>query len=75
MSVYKPFEEVSYTHIYNYPLCSIAGCAVTRPWEAVVIGMIGGLIAIVCVPVFDRLKIDDPVSAASIHGCAGIWVS
>ncbi len=52
----------------------VAGCAVLRPWEAIVVGMVGGLCAVVGVPFFDWLKVDDPVGAISVHGLAGIWV-
>ncbi len=52
-----------------------AGCAVIRPWESIVIGMIGGAITVVGVPMFDKLRIDDPVGALSVHGLCGVWVS
>jgi len=47
---------------------------VVRPWEALIIGIIGGLIAIGAAELIERLKIDDPVSAVSVHGACGIWV-
>lgn len=52
-----------------------AGCAVVRPWEAIVIGAVGGLVTVLSVRLFDLLKVDDPVGAISVHGMAGIWVS
>lgn len=52
-----------------------APCAVVQPWEAFIIGAIGGLIAVVGVIMFDKLKIDDPVGAISVHGLSGIWVN
>ena len=45
------------------------------PWEAFIIGLIGGIIACSGTVLFDRLKIDDPVGAISVHGLGGIWVS
>ena len=45
-----------------------------NPGESVVIGIVGGLISVFGVPLFDKLKIDDPVGALSVHGLAGIWV-
>ena len=45
------------------------------PWEAFIIGHIGGLIACAGTVLFDKLKIDDPVGAISVHGLGGIWVS
>jgi Amt family ammonium transporter len=53
--------------------------AITAPvgavetWAAVVIGAIGGLIVVFSVGMFDRLKIDDPVGAISVHGVCGAW--
>ncbi len=37
------------------------------------IGAIGGAIAVFSILLLDRLKIDDPVGAISVHGFAGIW--
>lgn len=42
-------------------------------WQAAVIGAIGGVLAILGVVFLDRMKIDDPVGAISVHGIAGIW--
>jgi len=53
--------------------------AVTAPvgavetWAAIVIGAVGGLIVVFSVSMFDRLKIDDPVGAISVHGVVGTW--
>ncbi len=53
--------------------------AITAPvgtvetWAAVVIGAVGGLIVVYSVTFFDRLKIDDPVGAISVHGVAGTF--
>ncbi len=40
---------------------------------ACLIGGIGGVIVVFAVPMFDRLKIDDPVGALSVHLVNGIW--
>jgi Amt family ammonium transporter len=53
--------------------------AITAPvgavetWASVVIGAIGGLIVVFSVTMFDRLKVDDPVGAISVHGVVGTW--
>lgn len=39
-----------------------------RPWEAVLIGIVGGAVASFGIPFFDYLRIDDPVGATSVHG-------
>jgi Amt family ammonium transporter len=41
--------------------------------QAVLIGAVGGVIVVFAIIMFDRLKIDDPVGAISVHGVAGIW--
>ena len=52
--------------------------AITAPvgavetWAAVVIGAVGGLIVVFSVTMFDRLEIDDPVGAISVHGTVGL---
>ncbi|KAK3098522.1 hypothetical protein FSP39_020288 [Pinctada imbricata] len=50
-----------------------APCAVVRPWESIVIGVIGGALAISSMLVVDKLKVDDPVAASSVHGTCGLW--
>lgn len=40
---------------------------------ATVIGAIGGIIVVISILSLDRLKIDDPVGAISVHGVVGIW--
>ncbi|MFV2031730.1 MAG: ammonium transporter [Gammaproteobacteria bacterium] len=37
------------------------------------IGAVGGLIVVFAILLFDRLKIDDPVGAISVHGAVGLW--
>ena len=40
---------------------------------SLVIGMIGGVIVVFSVLFFDKIKIDDPVGAISVHGVCGAW--
>src|SRR6056300_1417240 len=40
---------------------------------ATVIGAIGGVLVVFSILSLDRLKIDDPVGAISVHGVVGIW--
>ena len=40
-------------------------------WAPIVVGAIGGALVVFAVPVFDKLKIDDPVGASSVHGVCG----
>jgi Amt family ammonium transporter len=43
------------------------------PGAATLIGAVGGLIVVFSIVGLDRLKIDDPVGAISVHGVVGIW--
>lgn len=40
---------------------------------AALIGAVGGLIVVFSIITLDKLKIDDPVGAISVHGVVGIW--
>ena len=40
---------------------------------ATIIGVVGGVIVVFSILSLDKLKIDDPVGAISVHGVAGIW--
>ena len=44
-----------------------------QPIEATLIGAVGGLLVVGSIVVFDKLRIDDPVGAISVHGVVGMW--
>lgn len=46
---------------------------VIRPWEALVIGFIGGLIAVGIIKLLAKLRVDDPVGCVGVHWGAGLW--
>ena len=48
-----------------------AGCAFVTPSSAAIIGAIGGVVVVLSVILLERLKIDDPVGAISVHGTCG----
>ncbi len=50
-----------------------AGADVVSVMSSIVIGFIAGMLVVVSVMGFDRLKIDDPVGALSVHLVCGIW--
>jgi Amt family ammonium transporter len=50
-----------------------ASCAYVDPWAAVVIGLIAGVLVFFSAKLFEKLRIDDPISALSVHGAAGVW--
>jgi Amt family ammonium transporter len=50
-----------------------AGCAALNNWSAVIVGAIAGALVVGSVYFFDRIRVDDPVGAISVHGICGIW--
>jgi len=43
------------------------------PLLSTIIGAIGGVIVVFSVVFMDKIKIDDPVGAISVHGVVGLW--
>jgi Amt family ammonium transporter len=43
------------------------------PLLATIIGAVGGLIVVFSIVGMDKLRIDDPVGAISVHGVVGMW--
>ena len=43
------------------------------PFGATMIGAAGGVLVVISIVTMDRLRIDDPVGAISVHGVVGIW--
>ncbi len=43
------------------------------PVVATLIGLVGGLIVVGSIVTLDKLRIDDPVGAISVHGVCGMW--
>ena len=50
-----------------------APCAFVDPWAAAVIGLVAGWLVVVSVFFWERIGIDDPVGAISVHGVNGLW--
>ncbi|MGD8447783.1 MAG: ammonium transporter [Desulfobacterales bacterium] len=48
-------------------------CATVTPMSSVIIGAAAGVIVVLSVLFFDRIRIDDPVGAISVHGVCGAW--
>lgn len=40
---------------------------------AILVGLIAGVIVVFSIVILDKLKIDDPVGAISVHGTCGLW--
>jgi Amt family ammonium transporter len=71
------FRKYDVTMILNGALGGLvaitAGADVVSPFSAIVIGVVGGILVFYAVPFIDRMKIDDPVGALSVHLVNGIW--
>jgi ammonium transporter, Amt family len=50
-----------------------AGCANVSPGSAIIIGAVAGVVVVFSVLFFDKIKVDDPVGAISVHGVCGAW--
>jgi Amt family ammonium transporter len=50
-----------------------AASGFVAPWAAIVIGVVSGVIAVVGVIFVERIGIDDPIGAVSVHGMSGVW--
>ena len=50
-----------------------AGPDVISPTMSIVVGLIAGALVVGSILFFDKIKIDDPVGAISVHGVCGIW--
>lgn len=48
-------------------------CATVTPLSAIIIGAVAGIIVVLSVLFFDKIKVDDPVGAISVHGVNGAW--
>ncbi|KAK8623833.1 hypothetical protein V6N13_065196 [Hibiscus sabdariffa] len=50
-----------------------SGCSVVEPWAAIICGVVAALVLIGCNKLAEKLKFDDPLEAAQLHGGCGAW--
>lgn len=76
-SSYFKFRTYDITMVLNGILAGLvsitAGADVMGVGEAAIVGFIGGTIVVFGVLFFDKVRIDDPVGAISVHLLCGIW--
>ncbi len=74
---YFQYKKLDITMILNGALGGLvaitAGADVFNIYSPIIIGAVAGALVIIFVPFFDKLKIDDPVGALSVHLVNGIW--
>ena len=69
----KPDLSMTINGILAGLVAVTAGCDAYSMPAAWVIGFIAGILVVYSVSLLDKLKIDDPVGAWSVHGTCGIW--
>lgn len=71
------FKKADLTMVLNGALAGLvaitAGPDTPSPLLASLIGLIAGVVVVLSIVAIDRLKIDDPVGAISVHGVAGFF--
>ncbi len=75
--MYFQYKKLDITMVLNGALGGLvaitAGPDLYDIYTPILIGAIGGVIVVVGVSFFDKLKLDDPVGALSVHLLNGIW--
>ena len=69
----KPDMSMSMNGVLAGLVAITSPCATVVPTSAVIIGAIAGILVVLSVVFFDRIKVDDPVGAISVHGVNGAW--
>jgi Amt family ammonium transporter len=75
--MYFQYKKLDMTMVLNGALGGLvaitAGPDLYDIYTPILIGAIGGVIVVIGVSFFDKLKLDDPVGALSVHLLNGIW--
>ncbi len=72
--MYKNFDITMFLNGILGGLVGItAGADLMSPLEAIAIGLIAGVIIVFGVALIDKLRLDDPVGAVTVHLICGIW--
>ena len=75
--LYFRYGKLDITMILNGALGGLvavtAGADVFNMYTPIAVGAIGGLLVVIAVPLFDKIRLDDPVGALSVHLINGIW--
>ncbi|MFT6152687.1 MAG: Amt family ammonium transporter [Crocinitomicaceae bacterium] len=71
------FKKADLTMALNGALAGLVAItaepSTPTPFEATIIGAIGGVIVVFSILALDKIKIDDPVGAISVHGVVGLF--
>lgn len=69
----KPDLSMSLNGILAGLVGITAGADSMGPMASIIVGAVAGVIVVFSIIFFDKIKIDDPVGAISVHGVCGIW--
>ncbi len=75
--MYIKYKKLDITMVLNGALGGLvavtAGPDLYNIYRPIIIGAVGGALVVFAVPFFDKLQLDDPVGALSVHLVNGIW--
>jgi Amt family ammonium transporter len=75
--MYFKYKKLDITMVLNGALGGLVAITAAPDlyniYQPILIGGIGGALVVLAVPFFDKLKMDDPVGALSVHLVNGIW--
>jgi Amt family ammonium transporter len=75
--IYARYKLFDITMILNGALGGLvavtAGAHLFTLYDSLAVGFIGGILVVLAIPLFDKVRIDDPVGALSVHLVNGIW--
>jgi len=69
----KPDLSMSLNGILAGLVGITAGADAVGPGVSILIGLLAGILVVISIIFFDKVKIDDPVGAVSVHGICGIF--
>jgi len=71
------FGKADLTMVLNGALAGLVAITASpdtpSPLMATAIGAVGGILVVFSILFFDKIRIDDPVGAISVHGVVGLW--
>ncbi|MBI3279249.1 MAG: ammonium transporter [Acidobacteria bacterium] len=69
----KPDISMTFNGVLAGLVAITSPCATITPLGSVLVGLLAGIVVVFAVLFFDKIKIDDPVGAISVHGVCGAF--